>query len=100
MTAKGSAKGCEGVAKGFAKGSAKALTCKSKGSKGFFLTHAHKEKEEGAPVGASPYARAVTQNPFDPFAPQVNPFADPFANPFATPSHPFGIPSHASGGAR
>uniref|UniRef100_UPI0035DA82DA hypothetical protein n=1 Tax=Bacteria TaxID=2 RepID=UPI0035DA82DA len=84
--AKGSAKGCEGVAKGFAKGSAKALTCKSKGSKGFFYAHAHKEKENQQCL----YARGAAQNPFDPFAPQVNPFAHPFAHAFATPSHPFG----------
>lgn len=82
----GRAKGCEEVCEGFAKGSAKALTCKSKGSKGFFLPHAHKEMQEGR----APYAKPVTQNPFDPFAPQVNPFAHPFAEPFATPSHPFG----------
>jgi len=82
----GRAKGCEGVAKGFAKGSAKALTCKSKGSKGFFYAHAHKEKESKTTV----YARVTARNPFDPFAPQVNPFADPFAHAFATPSHPFG----------
>jgi hypothetical protein len=82
------AKGCEGVAKGFAKGSAKGLTCKSKGSKGFFLTHAHKEKEQDG----SPYARRAPRNPFDPYASQVNPFAHPFADPFATPSHPFAGP--------
>lgn len=84
----GRAKGCEGVAKGFAKGSAKALTCKSKGSKGFSLPHAHKEKEEDG----SHYATQGARNPFDPFAPQVNPFAHPFADPFATPSHPFDGP--------
>jgi hypothetical protein len=61
--AKASAKGCEGVAKGFAKGSAKALTCKSKGSKGFFYTHAYKEKENQEAL----YARAAARNPFDPF---------------------------------
>ena len=82
------AKGCEGVAKGFAKGSAKALTCKSKGSKGFSYTHAHKEKKNQH----APYATATARNPFDPFDPQVNPFAHPFADPFATPSHPFGGP--------
>ena len=82
------AKGCEGVAKGFAKGSAKALTCKSKGSKGFFLTHAYK----GRKTKHVSYVRGVARNPFDPFAPQVNPFANPFGNPFATPSHPFDGP--------
>jgi hypothetical protein len=82
------AKGCEGVAKGFAKGSAKALTCKSKGSKGFSYAHAHKEKDNQQ----ASYATAAARNPFDPFAPQVNPFAHPFANPFATPSHPFDGP--------
>jgi len=82
----GRAKGCEGVAKGFAKGSAKALTCKSKGSKGFFYTRTYKEKENQHAL----YARAAAENPFDPFEPQVNPYANPFDNPFATPSHPFG----------
>lgn len=82
----GCAKGCEGVAKGFAKGSAKALTCKSKGSKGFFLTRTYKEKENQR----ASYATAGQRNPFDPFASQVNPYAHPFADPFATPSHPFG----------
>ncbi len=84
--AKASAKGCEGVAKGFAKGSAKALTCKSKGSKGFFYARTYKEKENQE----APYATAGARNPFDPFEPQVNPFDNPFAHPFATPSHPFG----------
>lgn len=84
----GRAKGCEGVAKGFAKGSAKALTCESKGSKGFSYTHAYKEKENQL----ASYVRAAARNPFDPFAPQVNPFAHPFGNPFATPSHLFGVP--------
>lgn len=82
----GRAKGCEGVAKGFAKGSAKPLTCKSKGSKGFSYAHAHKEKESQH----APYTRGAARNPFDPFASQVNPYAHPFANPFATPSQPFG----------
>lgn len=79
-------KGCEGVAKGSAKGSAKALTCKSKGSKGFFYAHAYK----GRKTQHVSYVRGVARNPFDPFAPQVNPYAHPFAHPFATPSHPFG----------
>ena len=82
----GRAKGCEGIAKGFAKGSAKALTCKSKGSKGFSYTHAYKGKESQH----ASYARGAARNPFDPFAPQVKAFAHPFADPFATPSHSFG----------
>jgi len=85
----GRAKGCEGVAKGFAKGSAKALTCKSKGSKGFFYARTYKGKENQHAL----YARAVARNPFDPFEPQVKAYAHPFDNPFATPSHPFaGLP--------
>ncbi len=79
------AEACEGVAKGFAKGSAKALTCKSKGSKGFFYVYAHKEKEPRR----RRYATDGPPNPFDPFAPQVNPYAHPFTDRFATPSHPF-----------
>jgi len=82
----GRANGCEGVAKGLSKGSAKALTCKSKGSKGFSYARTHKEKENQQPS----YVWAAPPNPFDPFAPQVNPYAHPFDNPFATPSHPFG----------
>jgi hypothetical protein len=75
-------RGCEGVAKGCAKGFAKALTCKSKGSKGFSYAYAHKKQENQH----APYTSAAPGNPFDPFEPQVNPFANPFAHPFATPS--------------
>lgn len=82
------AKGCEGIAKGFAKGSAKALTCKSKGSKGFFYTRTYKGKENQH----ASYTRGVAENPFDPFEPQVKAFANPFGDPFATPSHPFAGP--------
>src|SRR5690606_40851205 len=78
----GRAKGCEGVAKGFAKGSAKALTSKTKGSKGPSYTHTYK----GEGRNGAPYARGGAKNTLDPFDPQTNPFAHPFATSSATPS--------------
>lgn len=84
----GPSKACRRGVEGFSKGSTKGLTCKSKGSKGFFLTHAHKEKESQH----ASYARRGAQNPFDPFEPLVNPFANPFVDPFDTPSISLRVP--------
>lgn len=75
---------CEGLAKGFAKDLSKDLTCNAKESKGFYRGHTYKQHY----FSPFPYGYRTRENPFNPFASQVSPFANPFAKSFATPSHP------------